>query len=159
MHFFINSQEARIVEVVRGLYTTDESYQKVCKFISLINRKIVPVQESAGLVSVRIFVVLLNEACEILMEGISNIEDIDQTMKIGFGMRLGPFELADKMGLDKVLRWMDNIYNEFGDIRYKPNPYLRKLVRAKHLGIESGDGFYKYDEKGKRIAPMNNPRC
>lgn len=159
LHFFINSQEARIVEVVRGLYTTDESYQKVCKFITLINRKIVPVQESAGLVSVRIYVVLLNEACEILMEGISNIEDIDQTMKIGFGMRLGPFELADKMGLDKILRWMDNIYNEFGDIRYKPNPYLRKLVRAKHLGIESGDGFYKYDENGKIIAQKNNQRC
>jgi len=158
LHFFINSQEARIVEVVRGLYTTDESYQKVCKFVTLINRKIVPVQESAGLVSVRIFVVLLNEACEILMEGISNIEDIDQTMKIGFGMRLGPFELADKMGLDKILRWMDNIYNEFGDIRYKPNPYLRKLVRAKHLGLESAQGFYKYDEKGKPIF-QNNSHC
>lgn len=158
LHFFVNSQEARIVEVVRGLYTTDESYQKVCKFVTLINRKIVPVQESAGLVSVRIFVVLLNEACEILMEGISNIGDIDQTMKIGFGMRLGPFELADKMGLDKILRWMDNIYNEFGDIRYKPNPYLQKLVRAKHLGMEAGDGFYKYDENGKRIV-QNNQRC
>lgn len=159
LHFFVNSQEARIVEVVRGLYTTDESYQKVCKFVTLINRKIVPVQESAGLVSVRIFVVLLNESCEILMEGISNIEDIDQTMKIGFGMRLGPFELADKMGLDKILRWMDNIYNEFGDIRYKPNPYLRKLVRAKHLGMESGDGFYKYDGNGKLIEKQNTKKC
>lgn len=158
LHFFVNHQEARVVEVVRGLYTTDESYQKVCKFVTLMNRKIVPVQESAGLVSVRIYVVLLNEACEILMEGISNIDDIDQTMKIGFGMRLGPFELADKMGLDKILRWMDNIYNEFGDIRYKPNPYLRRLVRAKHLGMESGEGFYKYDENGKRIS-QNNQRC
>jgi len=60
--------------------------------------------------------------------------------------------------LDKILRWMDNIYNEFGDIRYKPNPYLRKLVRAKHLGMEAGDGFYKYDENGKRIV-QNNQRC
>jgi 3-hydroxybutyryl-CoA dehydrogenase len=159
LHFFINSQEARIVEVVRGLYTTDESYQKVCQFITLMNRKIIPVQESAGFVSIRIFVVLLNEACEILMEGISNIEDIDQTMKIGFGMRLGPFELADKMGLDKVLRWMDNVYNEFGDIRYKPNPYLRKLVRAKHMGMESGVGFYKYDENGKKITQPDNQKC
>ncbi len=158
LHFFINSQEARIVEVVRGLYTTDESYQKVCQFVTLINRKIVQVQESAGLVSVRMFVVLLNEACEILMEGISNVEDIDKTMKIGFGMRLGPFEVADIMGLDKILRWMDNIYNEFGDIRYKPNPYLRKLVRAKHLGVESGEGFYKYDENGKIIV-QNNQSC
>lgn len=158
LHFFVNHQEARVVEVVRGLYTTDESYQKVCKFVALINRKIIPVQESAGLVSVRIFVVLLNEACEILMEGISTIHDIDQTMKVGFGMRLGPFELADKMGLDKIVRWMDNIYNEFGDIRYKPNPYLRKLVRAKHLGINSGEGFYKYDENGKLIC-QNSQNC
>ena len=159
LHFFVNSQEARIVEVVRGLYTTDESYQKVCKFVTLINRKIIPVQESAGLVSVRMFVVVLNEACEILMEGISNIEDIDQTMKIGLGMRLGVFEVADKMGLDKIIRWMENIYNEFGDIRYKPSPYLRKLVRAKHLGIVSGEGFYKYDENGKRLINLNNQRC
>ena len=158
IHFFVNHQEARLVEVVRSLYTTDESYQKVCKFVTLINRKIIAVQESAGLVSVRIFVVLLNEACEILMEGISNIDDIDQTMKIGFGMRLGPFEVADKMGLDKIVRWMDNIYNEFGDIRYKPNPYLRKLVRAKHLGMEVGEGFYKYDENGKKIF-QNISKC
>lgn len=159
LHFFVNHQEARVIEVVRGLYTTDESYQKVCKFVSLINRKIVPVQESAGLVSVRIFVVMLNEACEILMEGISNIEDVDQLMKIGFGMRLGPFELADKMGLDKVLRWMDNIYNEFGDVRYKPNPYLRRLVRAKHFGIETGEGFYNYDENGKKVVVPNGKGC
>lgn len=158
LHFFVNSQEARIVEVVRGLYTTEESYQKVCKFVTLINRKIVPVQESAGLVSVRMFVVVLNEACEILMEGISTIDDVDQTMKIGLGMRLGVFEVADKMGLDKIIRWMENIYNEFGDIRYKPNPYLRKLVRAKHLGLESGEGFYKYDENGKKII-QPKARC
>ena len=153
LHFFVSAQEARIVELVRSLYTSDESFHKVCQFIKMINRKVVHVQESAGLVSIRIFVVWLNEACEILMEGISNIDDIDQTMKIGFGMRMGPFEVADKMGLDKVVRWMDNIYNEFGDLQYKPNPYLRRLVRAKHLGIESGEGFYKYDERGKRIIP------
>ena len=151
LHFFVNSQEARIVEVVKGLYTTDESYQRVCKFVTLINRKIVPVMESAGLVSVRMYVVCLNEACEILMEGISTVDDIDQTMKIGLGMRMGVFEVADRMGLDKIIRWMDNIYNEFGDIRYKPNPYLRRLVRAKHLGLETGEGFYKYDENRKKI--------
>jgi 3-hydroxybutyryl-CoA dehydrogenase len=155
LHFFVASQDARIVEVVRSLYTSDESYRKVCQFVTMINRKIVHVQESAGLVSIRIFVVWLNEACEILMEGISNIEDIDQTMKIGFGMRMGPFEVADKLGLDKIIRWMDNIYNEFGDKKFKPNPYLRRLVRAKHLGIESGEGFYRYDEKERRIIPEN----
>lgn len=155
LHFFVSSQEARIMEVVRSLYTSDESYQKVCKFITLINRKIVPVEESPGLVSVRLFVVLLNEACEILMERISTIDDVDQTMKIGFGMRLGPFEVADTIGLEKIVRWMDNIYDEFGDIRYKPSPYLRKLVRAKHMGIDSGEGFYKYDQNGKKLDTGN----
>jgi 3-hydroxybutyryl-CoA dehydrogenase len=158
LHFFVNSQEARIVEVVRSLYTTDESFQKVCKFVTLINRKIVQVQESAGLVSVRMFVVVLNEACEILMEGVSNVDDIDQTMKIGLGMRQGVFEVADKMGLDKIIRWMENIYNEFGDIRYKPNPYLRRLVRAKHLGKSTGQGFYHYDENGNTII-QNAQSC
>ncbi|MDX9882045.1 MAG: 3-hydroxyacyl-CoA dehydrogenase NAD-binding domain-containing protein [Prolixibacteraceae bacterium] len=152
LHFFVSSPEARIVEVVKGLYTSDETYQKVCKFVQLINRKIVPVVESAGLVSVRIFVVVLNEACEILMEGVASMDDIDQTMKIGYGMRMGPFEIADKIGLDKIVRWMDNIYNEFGDQKYKPNPIVKRLVRAKHLGMDCGEGFYKYDENGNKIT-------
>ena len=159
LHFLVSSPEARVVEVVRGLYTSDESYLRVCKFVNLINRKIIPVEESAGLVSVRMFVVLVNEACEILMEGISTVDDIDQLMKIGLGMRLGPFEVADKMGLDKIARWMDNIYNEFGEIRYKPNPYIRRLVRTRHLGVESGEGFYKYDSEGKKIIPEKKQGC
>jgi 3-hydroxybutyryl-CoA dehydrogenase len=158
LHFLVSSQEALVVEMVRGLYTSNESYLKVCKFVSLINRKIIPVEESPGLVSVRMFVAMLNEACEILMEGVSNINDIDQIMKVGLGMRLGPFEVADKMGLDKIVRWMDNIYNEFGDVRFKPNPYIRKLVRSRYLGIESGKGFYEYGENGKKIE-ANSQSC
>ncbi len=151
IHFLVSSSEARMIEVVRGLYTSDESYEKVCKFVKMINRKIVPVEESAGLVAVRMFSVILNEACEMLMEGISSIENIDETMRIGFGMRLGPFEVADKMGLDKIVRWMDNIYSEFGDVHYKTSPYIKRLVRAKQYGVTSGKGFYNYDEDGKKI--------
>ena len=154
LHFFVSSPEARIIEVVRGLYTTDDTYEKVCKFVTMINRKIVPVEESAGLVSVRMFSVIVNEACEMLMEGISSIENIDETMRIGFGMRLGPFEVADKIGLDKIVRWMDNIYGEFGDLHYKPSPYVKRLVRAKQYGIESGIGFYRYDEEGVKIKEV-----
>lgn len=154
IHFFVSSPEARIMEVVKGLYTSDEAYQKVCKFVRLINRTIVPVQESPGLVSIRILVVLLNEACEVLMEEVASMEDIDLTMKIGFGMRLGPFEVADQIGLDKIVRWMESIYNEFGDVRYKPSPYLKKLVRAKNFGVSTGRGFYAYDEKGTKICTV-----
>ena len=156
LHFFVSSPEARIIEVVRGLYTSDETYEKVCKFVTMINRKIVPVEESAGLVSVRMFSVIVNEACEMLMEGISSIENIDETMRIGFGMRLGPFEVADKIGLDKIVRWMDNIYGEFGDLHYKPSPYVKRLVRAKQYGIESGIGFYRYDEEGVKIKEVGD---
>jgi 3-hydroxybutyryl-CoA dehydrogenase len=116
---------------------------------------VIPVEESAGLIAVRMFVVILNEACEMLMEGISSIEYIDETMRIGFGMRISPFEMADKMGLDKIVRWMDNIYNEFGDVRYKPSPYIKRLVRAKQLGEVVGKGFYDYDENGNRIKSVD----
>jgi len=151
LHFFVSSPEARVIEVVKGLYTSDAAYEKVCKFVNMINRKIIPVAESAGLVSIRLFVVLLNEACEEMMEGVSTVEDIDETMRIGLGMRMGPFEVADIMGLDKVVMWMENIYSEFGDVRYKPSPYIKRLVRAKQFGVSSGKGFYRYDHEGNRL--------
>jgi 3-hydroxybutyryl-CoA dehydrogenase len=151
LHFFIQSPEARVCEVVKGLYTSDEVYEKVLKFITLVNRYIIPVEESAGLVSVRLFSALLNEACEALLEGVSSLPDIDKVMRVGFGMRFGPFELADILGIDKVVRWMDNLHHEFGKIKYKASPILMKLVRAKRLGITSGIGFYEYDDNGKMI--------
>lgn len=152
LHFFVTSAEARIVEVVRGLYTTDAVYNKVSTFVKLINRDAIHVEESAGLISVRLYVVLLNEACEALMEGVAKLEDIDKTMVVGLGMRFGPFRHADLIGLNKVVRWMDNLYEEFGDPKYKPSPLLKRLVRAKHFGIQSGAGFYRYDDNGKIIT-------
>jgi len=110
------------------------------------------VEESPGLISVRIFIPLINEACEVLMEGIAKLEDIDYTMRMALGQRLGPFEIADKIGLDKVVRWMNNLYNEFGDIRYKPSPVLKRLVRGNRLGRKTLIGFYKYDEHGNKIS-------
>ncbi len=151
LHFFVTSAEARIIEAVRGLYTTDEVYDKVCTFVKLINRDVIPVAESAGLISVRLYVALLNEACEALMEGIATMEDIDKTMVVGLGMRFGPFQTADIIGLNKVVRWMDNLFEEFGEAKYKPSPLIKRMVRAKRLGMPTGEGFYKYDENGKRI--------
>jgi 3-hydroxybutyryl-CoA dehydrogenase len=158
LHFFVSSPEARVIEVVKGLYTSDDAYEKVCKFVTLINRKIIPVAESAGLVSIRLFVVLLNEACEEMMEGVSSIENIDETMRIGLGMRMGPFEVADIMGLDKVVLWMENIYSEFGDVRYKPSPYIKRLVRAKQFGVSTLKGFYSYDAEGSKILTGSTNR-
>lgn len=158
LHFLISSSEARIVELVRGLNTSDSTYNKVCQFVTLLNRKVVPVIDSAGLVSVRMFVSSLNEACEILMEGIASLEDINMTMKIGYGMRMGPFEIADKIGLDKIVYWMNNMFKEFGKQKYKPSPIIHRMIRANHLGIETGEGFFKYDKKGNRIIE-NSEDC
>ncbi len=148
LHFFVTSPEARIIEVVKGLYTSDEVYQRVCTFVKLINRDVIPVEESAGIVSVRLYVTLLNEACATLMEGVATLEDIDKTMEVGLGMRFGPFKSADIIGLDKVMRWMTNLYEEFGNQKFTPSPLIRRLVRAKRLGKNVGVGFYRYDKNG-----------
>ncbi len=152
LHFFVTSPEAKLIEVVKGLYTSEKVYEKVCAFVKLINREVIPVEESAGLISVRLYITLLNEACQVLMEGIATMADIDKTMNIGLGMRFGPFRTADIIGLNKVSKWMDNLYEEFGNSKYKPNPMIKRLVRAKHLGKQTGQGFYKYDENGAVIT-------
>ncbi len=151
LHFFVTSPEARIIEVVKGLHTSQDVYNKVCMFVKLINRDVIPVEESAGLISVRLFVTLLNEACQALLEGVATLEDIDKTMIVGLGMRFGPFHSADIVGLNKVVKWMDNLYEEFGSSKYKPSPLIKRLVRAKRLGVHTGHGFFKYDANGKKI--------
>ncbi|MFO7617720.1 MAG: 3-hydroxyacyl-CoA dehydrogenase NAD-binding domain-containing protein [Bacteroidales bacterium] len=151
LHFSTANPGANIVEVARGLYTSDETYNNVKKFVRMIGKKMIPVQESPGLITVRLFASLINEACEIYMEGVGTMEDIDISVRTGLGLGMGPFELADKIGLDKVVRWLENLYNEFGDMKYKANPLLKRLVRANRLGRITGQGFYKYDENGKKI--------
>ena len=151
LHFSTSNPGADIIEVARGLYTSDETYAHVKKFIRLIGKKMIPVVESPGLISVRLFSTLINEACEVYQEGVAEMEDIDRAIRAGLGLNLGPFELADKIGLDKVVRWLDNLYSEFGDMKYKTSPLLKRLVRANRLGRVTGQGFYQYDEGGKRI--------
>ena len=160
LHFFVQSPEARVCEVVKGLYTSEEVYQKVLKFVKMVNRQAIPVEESAGLISIRLYTSLLNEACEVLMEGVANMVDIDSVWKVGFGMRFGPFELADILGIDKINRWMENLYDEFGDPKYMASPVIKKLVRARRYGVHTCGGFYKYDENGKIIGngPISNER-
>ena len=152
LHFFVQSPEARVCEVVKGLYTSEEVYAKVLKFVKMVNRQAIPVEESAGLISIRLYTALLNEACEVLLEGVGAMVDIDSVWKVGFGMRFGPFELADILGIDKINRWMENLYSEFGDPRYMASPVIKKLNRAKRFGVHTCGGFYKYDCNGKIIG-------
>lgn len=152
LHISTTAPGASVVELARSLHTSDEAYDKVIKFVKLLDKILIPVTESPGLVSVRLFVVLLNEACETMMEGVSSMENIDLAMRASFNMPLGPFEFADKVGLDKIMRWMENLYSEFGSTRYIASPLIKKLVRANRLGRISRRGFYEYDEDGNKIV-------
>jgi 3-hydroxybutyryl-CoA dehydrogenase len=154
-HFLTPEADARVVEIVKGLYTSQTAYENTIKFANLIGKKVIPVKESPGIISTRLFVPLINEACEILMEGVGKMEDIDLTMKVGFGLPLGPFEMADKIGLDKILRWCENLYDEFGDLKYKSSPLLKKLVRANQWGRRTGRVFYEYNKDGVKINKNN----
>lgn len=151
LHFLNPVTKVQIVEVVRGLRTSDETYKFIREFAELINKKPILVHEYPGYVTTRIIVPLLNEAMHVLMEGISTAEDIDTAMKLGFGFNVGPLALADMMGLDEVMAWMENIIGELSDHKYNPCPLLRKMVRAGQLGVKTGEGFFKYDAEGHRI--------
>ena len=150
---FLNKPEAGIIEIVKGLYTSDEVFEKMKLFAKLIKHNYIPVQESNGLVGLRLFVTMLNEACQMLMENIASLEDIDKLLQIGYGYRLGVFRLADIFGIEKLVPLMDNMFDEYGDRKYKPSPLLLRLFRAKHFGLRTRRGFYIYDDDEKLIGP------
>ncbi len=153
LHFSPISPDSGILEVARGLNTSDEAYNRVLTFGKLLSKVVIPVDESPGLISVRLLTVIINEACQIYVENVATLTDIDLTLSSSLQSKQGPFEMADKIGLDRVLRYMNNLYGEFGDIRYKANPIIKKLVRANQLGRKTGKGFYEYDANGNRIKP------
>jgi 3-hydroxybutyryl-CoA dehydrogenase len=150
IHFLSPALTVKIIEVARCLSTSDTAYNLVLKFARMIDRDVIEVGESPGSISTRLIVSLINESCQVLMEGLSNVDNIDETMRLGYGLQLGPFEMADKIGLDKLVIWMDNLYKEFGERKYKTSPVIKKLVRAGHLGRKTGIGFYNYKD-GKII--------
>ena len=151
LHFITPASTVKIVEVVRGLETNDASYEFVIKFAKMIDKIPVTIHESPGHISARLIVPLINEACDLIMEGVASVQCIDLTMKMGYGLLYGPFEMADRIGLDKLLKWMDNLFAEFGNQQYKPSPIIKRLVRAGYKGKKNGRGFYKYED-GKIIS-------
>lgn len=151
LHFLSPVPKIPVVEVVKCLHTSPETVTKIKTFISNIGKTPVEVYEYPGFVTTRAIVPLLNEAMHILLEGIASARDIDTAMKLGYNFQMGPLEMADSMGLDEVLAWMETLWNTLGEPRYRPCPLLRKLVRERKLGKKSGEGFYKYDENGNII--------
>lgn len=150
IHFILPVYKTHVIEVVRGINSSEDAYEQVLKFASMINKRVIRLNESPGNIVTRMLVATVNEACEILMEGVASVADIDIAMKESSGHLFGPFEMADRIGLDKILKYMDNLYMEFGDKKYKPSPIIKRLVRANYLGRITGRGFYNYSS-GKPV--------
>jgi 3-hydroxybutyryl-CoA dehydrogenase len=152
MHFLNPVPKIPLVELVKCLYTSNETVEHVKEFAARIGKTAVEVYEYPGFVTTRTIVPLLNEAMYILMEGIASAKDIDTAMRLGYNFQYGPLEMADMMGLDEVLAWMETLWKTLGEPRYRACPILRKLVREKKLGRKTGEGFFKYDENGSIIT-------
>ena len=152
LHFLNPVPKIPVVEVVKCLHTSMETIARVKTFVSNIGKTPVEVYEYPGFVTTRAIVPLLNEAMHILLEGVATAKDIDTAMKLGYNFQMGPLEMADSMGLDEVLAWMETLWKTLGEPRYRACPILRKLVREMKLGKKTGEGFYKYDEHGNIIG-------
>jgi 3-hydroxybutyryl-CoA dehydrogenase len=143
--------------VVKTFITSESAIETVHKFAKLIGKTVISIGESPGNITTRMIVPIINEACEILMEGIASVSEIDEAMREAFGLQFGPLEMADRIGIDKVLKWMDNLHIEYGYQKYQPNPLIKRLVRANLVGRRVGEGFYKYID-GKKTTKTGTIR-
>jgi 3-hydroxybutyryl-CoA dehydrogenase len=146
VHFFYN-----VVEIVPGKDTSTETFETLCQLVKSLDKKDIYVQESPGFVTTRLRLQLMNEAINILSEGIASAEDIDESMKIGLGMKEGPLEMVDGFGLKYILRLMEQLSLELGEQKFTPSPLLKTYIDAGCYGKKNGKGFFEYDENGQRI--------
>ncbi len=144
MHFFNPAPVMKLVEVIRGSETSDATVQLAKDLCMKLGKEAVEVKEAPGFVVNRLLVPMMNEAFNLLQEGVASAEDIDKAMKLGTNMPMGPFELADYTGIDIGLDVMEVLFRETGDPKFRPSPLLRKYVRAGRLGRKSGRGVYDY---------------
>mgnify|MGYP005606424257 FL=1 len=145
MHFMNPGPVMQLIEIIRGLATSDEVYQTIEDLSKSLNKVPVEVNDFPGFVANRILLPMINEAIYTLYEGVATKESIDDVMKLGMNHPMGPLTLADFIGLDTCLYIMETLYEGFGDSKYRPCPLLRKYVKAGWLGKKSGRGFYSYE--------------
>ncbi|MCP3033188.1 3-hydroxybutyryl-CoA dehydrogenase [Halobacillus sp. A1] len=145
MHFMNPVPVMKLVEIIRALQTSDETYEAIEEMSNKLGKTPVEVNDYPGFVSNRILMPMINEAIYTVYEGVSSVEDVDTVMKLGMNHPMGPLQLADFIGLDTCLYIMEVLHDGFGDSKYRPCPLLRQYVKAGWLGKKSGRGFYSYE--------------
>ncbi|NUQ80540.1 MAG: 3-hydroxybutyryl-CoA dehydrogenase [Bacteroidetes bacterium] len=147
MHFMNPVPVMKLVEIIRGYSTSDQTYLAVKKYTEDLQKIPVEVNDYPGFISNRILMPMINEAIYTVYEGVATPEAVDQIMKLGMAHPMGPLQLADFIGLDVCLAIMNVLHDGFSDSKYRPCPLLKKMVAAGHLGKKTGSGFYSYDQK------------
>jgi 3-hydroxybutyryl-CoA dehydrogenase len=150
MHFMNPVPLKPMVEVIRGVHTSDETVETAKNFLAQMGKECIIVNDSPGFVSNRVLMLAINEAIYLLQEQVASAEDVDRIFKTCFGHKMGPLETADLIGLDTVLYSIKVLYESFNDSKYRPCPLLKKMVDAGLYGQKSGQGFYTY--------PISNPK-
>ena len=151
LHFIPPVPEVPVAELVRGAHTSEQTADIAKQFATKLGKKVVEIRESPGLVNPRTLAVLVNEAAYLIDEGVCTAQQAEQIIKDSWGMNQGPLEMADRLGLDLVLNWMEQLQDEFGP-RYAPCPLIRRYVRERRLGVKTRLGFLAYNEDDALIT-------
>jgi 3-hydroxybutyryl-CoA dehydrogenase len=152
IHFMNPAPVMKLVEIVRGLATSDETYAVAQALVQHLGKVAITAQDSPGFIVNRVLLPMINEAVFALNEGIGGVADIDTGMRLGTNQPMGPLELADLIGLDTCLAVMEVLHKGLGEDKYRPCPLLKQYVDAGYLGRKTGRGFYRYDEQGNPVA-------